>query len=73
MPEVFKDFLAYDRALSTLDDESWDILKNKALQHYLDHRNGKRKEGFFNQLNEAFAYRHLIKQGFSFRNGVGPR
>ena len=35
MPEVLKDFHAYDRALSTLDDESWAILKNKALQHYL--------------------------------------
>jgi hypothetical protein len=64
MPEVLKDFRAYDRALSTLDDESWAILKNKALQHYLDHRNGRRKTGFFHQLNEAFAYRHLCKKGF---------
>ena len=64
LPLVLKDFQAYDRALSTLDKESWAILKNKALRHYLDNRNGRRKTGFFHQLNEAFAYRHLIKQGF---------
>jgi len=64
MPEVLKDFRAYDSALSTLDDESWAILKNKALRHYLDHRKGQKKQGFFHQLNEAFAYRHLVKQGF---------
>lgn len=48
----------------TLDDESWQILKHKALQHYLDHRKGQRKQGFFNQLNEAFAYRYLVNKGF---------
>jgi len=64
MPEVLKDFRAYYIALSTLDDESWAILKNKALRHYLDHRKGQKKQGFFHQLNEAFAYRHLVKQGF---------
>ncbi len=64
MPEVLKDFRTYDRALSTLDCESWEILKNKALRHYLDHRKGQKKQGFFHQLNEAFAYNHLVKQGF---------
>lgn len=47
-----------------LDDESLQILKDKALQHYLDHRNGQKKQGFFNQLNEAFAYRYLVSKGF---------
>lgn len=54
----------YNKALMVLDDESWNILKNKAIQHYLDHRKGQRKQGFFNQLNEAFAYRYLVRRGF---------
>jgi predicted AAA+ superfamily ATPase len=61
---VSKDFRAYERALSMLDDESWSILKNKALQHYYNHRQGQKKQGFFHQLNESFAYSHLVKQGF---------
>ena len=48
----------------TLDDESWQILKDKALKHYRDHREGQKKQGFFNQLNEAFAYRYLTNKGF---------
>ncbi len=65
-PRLWKTVLAYDRALMALDDTSWQILKNKALQHYLDHpRPGQKKQGFFNQLNEAFAYRYLINQGFT--------
>jgi hypothetical protein len=49
----------------TLDAESWNILKTKSLQHYMDHRKGQRKQGFFNQLNEAFAYRYLVGTGVS--------
>ncbi len=55
---------AYNKSLMVLDEESWQILKQKALQHYLDHRKGQRKQGFFNQLNEAFAYRYLVNKGF---------
>lgn len=55
----------YNRALMTLDDASWKILKKKSLRHYMDHRKGQRKQGFFNQLNEAFAYRYLVETGFS--------
>lgn len=58
-------YLAYERALSALDAESWCVLKTKALQHYMDHRPGQLKQGFFNQLNEAFAYRYLISAGAS--------
>ncbi len=47
-----------------LDDESWHILKEKALQHYFDHRKSQKTQGFFNQLNEAFAYRYLVNKGF---------
>ena len=63
--EKRKYYKAYNRALTSLDDEAWQILKVKSLQHYLDHRKGQKKQGFFNQLNEAFAYRHLVKsKGF---------
>lgn len=55
-------YRTYNDALMLLDSASWDILKHKALRHYQDHRCG-RKQGFFTQLNEAFAYRYLIKKG----------
>jgi hypothetical protein len=57
-------YRAYNKALMVLDDESWQILKDKALQHYLDHRQGQKRQGFFNRLNEAFAYRYLVNKGF---------
>ena len=59
-----KQYNAYSRSIMLLDDESWGILKQKTLQHYRDHRGGQRKQGFFNQLNEAFAYRYLVNKGF---------
>ena len=58
-----KAYRAYGRALNKLDAQSWKILKEKALRHFRDHRKGQKKQGFFNQLNEAFAYGYLIKQG----------
>ena len=30
----------------------------------MNHRPGQTKQGFFNQLNEAFAYRYLVHKGF---------
>lgn len=55
---------AYDSALSYLDRDSWQVLREKALSHFND-RAGKRplKEGFFNQLNDAFAYQFLVRSG----------
>ena len=58
-------FQAYERALMFLDPESWEVLRQKALAHFTDHRKGQRKQGFFNQLNEAFAYQYLIRRGYS--------
>ena len=58
-------YAAYDRALQTMDDQSWSELKSKSLKHFLDHREGQRKQGFFNQLNEAFAYQHLRRRGYA--------
>lgn len=58
-------YAAYDRAFQTMDEQSWSELKCKALKHFLDHRKGQLKQGFFNQLNEAFAYQHLTRRGYA--------
>jgi hypothetical protein len=58
-----KSYQAYSRVLKKLDEQSWQVLKEKALSHYKDHRKGQKKQGFFNQLNEAFAYSYLINRG----------
>jgi hypothetical protein len=65
VPAKRKSYRTYDDALRLLDHQSWAILKAKAVAHFRDHRQGQLKQGFFNQLNEAFAYRHLIRQGYS--------
>jgi hypothetical protein len=63
-PGKAKAYRTYEDALRWLDDRSWEILKSKAVTHFRDHRAGQLKQGFFNQLNEAFAYRHLLRQGY---------
>ena len=60
-----KTYRTYADAFRLLDSESWAILKDKSIAHFLDHRPGQLKQGFFNQLNEAFAYRHLVRLGFT--------
>lgn len=55
----------YDSTLQLLDKESWQIIKEKAVAHFNDHRRGQLKQGFFHQLNEAFAYNFLVRRGFS--------
>lgn len=60
-----KYYQTYNNALVILDDASWEILRNKAIKHYFDHRKGQKKQGFFNQLNEAIAYRYLVRKGFN--------
>ena len=57
-------YQTYSDALQLLDDRSWAILKAKAVAHFQDHRSGQTKQGFFNQLNEAFAYRSLRRRGY---------
>ena len=64
IPLKLKNYKVYERAFLALDPASWKALQEKALDHYLDHRPGQLKQGFFNQLNEAFAYRFLKNQGF---------
>ena len=62
-PLVAKQYAEYEDAFETIDDGSWKVLMVKARDHFLDHRNGQLKQGFFNQLNDAFAYRHLVSCG----------
>jgi hypothetical protein len=62
--ELRADYQAYERAFRVLDPESWRDLQEKAMAHFLDHRPGQRKQGFFNQLNDAFAYQYLLRRGF---------
>ena len=64
-PAKRRAYRSYDDALRLLDSASWQILKSKAIAHFRDHRQGQLKQGFFNQLNEAFAYRHLVRRGFT--------
>lgn len=64
VPEARADYRAYERALSILDSESWIVLRDKAIAHFTDHRIGQRKQGFFNQLNDAFAYQYLVRRGY---------
>ena len=59
-----KHYRSYNDALMLLDDESWSTLKEKAIEQFMNEREGQRKQGFFNQLNEAFAYRYLLRRGF---------
>jgi hypothetical protein len=63
-PDARRQFQAYERALSILDPESWAVLQAKAVAHFTDHRPGQRKQGFFNQLNDAFAYQYLVRRGY---------
>lgn len=58
-PQMRSAYEAYDQAFSCLDQESWETLSCKAIKHFTDHRIGQLKQGFFNQLNEAFAYAFL--------------
>jgi hypothetical protein len=63
-PYKKKHYRSYNDALMLLDNESWNILKEKAIEHFENERIGQRKQGFFNQLNESFAYRYLLCRGF---------
>ena len=64
VPKARAQYQAYERALSTLNSESWIVLRDKAIAHFTDHRDGQLKQGFFNQLNDAFAYQYLVRRGY---------
>lgn len=54
----------YEHVFQCLDNNAWDLLSAKAIEHYQQHRDGQLKEAFYNQLNEAFAYQYLVNQGY---------
>lgn len=56
-------YRAYESAFKSLEPDSWTLLKRKAINHFMDYRVGQLKQGFFNQLNEAFAYQFLVRRG----------
>jgi hypothetical protein len=62
-PSRRKHYRSYNDALMLLDNESWSTLKQKAIEQFPTEREGQRKQGFFTQLNEAFAYRYLVRRG----------
>lgn len=55
-------FSEYERAFAALDEHSCEVLKRKAISHFKGHRTGQLKQGFFHQLNEAFAFQYLSKR-----------
>ena len=63
-PQARAQYAAYDRALRVLDNQSWHEVKAKAVEHFRDHRKGQLKQGFFNQINEAFAHEFLLRRSF---------
>src|SRR5438270_276364 len=64
VPARRKQYRYYNDALMLLDDESWEILKAKAIQQYKNERKGQTKQPFFHLLNEAFGYRYLLHRKF---------
>lgn len=64
VPLARTQYRAYERALNILDPESRAVLQAKAITHFTDYRVGQQKQGFFNQLNDAFAYQYLVRRGY---------
>ena len=58
-------YKAYERAFVHLDVSSWKNLLDKASRHFNQPRQNQREGALFDQLNDAFAYRWLVRQGFT--------
>jgi len=54
----------YNDALQLLDAKSWALPRCKAHRAFSQDHLDRGKQAFFNQLNEAFAYRLLSKKGY---------
>jgi hypothetical protein len=61
----FPQIAIYDRALCALDDDSWTILSERAIEVFSEPKRDRGKSQFFNLLNEALAYEYLILNGFN--------
>ena len=63
LPQVKSILRTYERAINVLDQRSWDFIRGEAIKKFSINTEGRGKLSFFNQLNEAFAYRYLIQKG----------
>lgn len=64
-PEGFPEIQVYQKAISTLDEESWIVLSERSCLAFNEPRTSRGKNHFFNLLNEALAYEFLTESGFS--------
>ncbi|MBW8893375.1 MAG: hypothetical protein JF617_15090 [Burkholderiales bacterium] len=67
---------SYERALDVLDERAWNVVRQKAMQQFPQRTSDRGKQQFFEILNEAFAYRFLLRSGFediSFVEEEDPR
>lgn len=55
----------YEKALESLDEQSWHVLTEKALVAFSQPRSDRGKNQFFNLLNEALGYEYLVGRGLS--------
>lgn len=62
-PSIQMRYKQLETAFATLDDDSWERLKQKACDHFHDGKPGRLKQGFFAELSDAFAYAFLINSG----------
>lgn len=53
----------YNNALKWLDNNSWRVLKTKAIEKFKSNHPNRGKAQFFDLLNEALAYEHLLNSG----------
>jgi hypothetical protein len=51
--------------LEIIDEESWSVFEEKLLKKFKNEDSKRGKSGFFNTLNERYAYQYLLKAGFS--------
>ena len=60
--DIFSDQLKiYSDSLDLLDEESWEIIRDKAATSFSQTIKRRGKQPFFNLLNEALAYEYLVE------------
>ena len=63
-----KYYHAYNKSLMLLDNDSWQILKDKAIQHYRVHREGQKKQGtalYQNPAQNNTTLAHILHSSYS--------
>ena len=54
----------YNELLEIIDYQSWDIFEQKLLSKFSDENPKRGKNGFFNTLNEIYAYHYLLEKKY---------